>query len=77
VPNERKPPLLVIVCGLSFAGKTTLGNAIARHFGYVEVDVDDVKVRLYGVDYGENNLDQNVLTLLGPEFTDERAPRLG
>src|SRR5262245_60732292 len=59
VSNGRKPPLLIIVCGLSFAGKTTLGNAIALHFGYTQVDVDDIKVRLYGVEYAENNLGQN------------------
>jgi len=59
VSNGHKPPLLVIVCGLSFAGKTTLGNAIARHFGYAQVDVDEVKGRLYGVEYAENSLDQN------------------
>ena len=39
---------LLIVCGISFAGKSTLGHAIAQHFGYAEVDVDDTKFSLYG-----------------------------
>jgi len=34
---------------LSFAGKTTLGHAIAKRFGYQEVDVDEVKDRLFGM----------------------------
>jgi shikimate kinase len=32
-------PKLIVICGLSFAGKTTLGKAIAVRFGYAEVDV--------------------------------------
>jgi predicted kinase len=59
VLNRRKPPLLVIVCGMSLAGKTTLGSLIAQRFGYAQVDVDDVKVRLYGVEYAQNSLDQD------------------
>ena len=39
---------LIIICGLSFAGKTTLGHAIAKRFAYEEVDVDEVKDRLFG-----------------------------
>jgi predicted kinase len=39
---------LFIVCGISFAGKSYLGNAIAERFGYRQVDVDDVKHRLFG-----------------------------
>ena len=39
---------LVIICGISFAGKSTLGEAIAQRFGYVQVDVDDMKCHLYG-----------------------------
>jgi predicted kinase len=32
---------LCIICGISFAGKSTSGSAIARRFGYAQVDVDD------------------------------------
>jgi predicted kinase len=38
----------LIICGLSFSGKSTLGNAIAERFGYEEVDVDVTKISLYG-----------------------------
>src|SRR6266702_2509405 len=39
---------LVIICGISFAGKSTLGEAIAHRFDYAQVDVDDMKFHLYG-----------------------------
>jgi predicted kinase len=39
---------LFIICGISFAGKSTLGEAIAKRFGYEQVDVDDMKFQLYG-----------------------------
>ena len=39
---------LFIICGISFAGKSTLGEAIAKRFGYAQVDVDDMKFQLYG-----------------------------
>ena len=39
---------LVIICGLSFAGKSTLGNAISNKFGYETVDVDSTKTLLFG-----------------------------
>jgi len=37
---------LVIICGISFAGKSTLGEAIAKRFDYAQVDVDDMKFHL-------------------------------
>jgi predicted kinase len=39
---------LVVICGLSFAGKTTLGNAICTALGHEQVDVDCTKADLYG-----------------------------
>jgi predicted kinase len=47
---------LIIICGTSFSGKTTLGAAIARRFGYALVDVDDTKSRLYGPDARDDDL---------------------
>ena len=38
----------LIICGLSFSGKSTLGKAIAERFEYAEVDVDVTKTSLYG-----------------------------
>src|SRR5579859_2711072 len=49
---------LIVVCGLSFGGKTTLGDAIAGLFGYEQVDVDHTKVRLFGGRFEDNALDQ-------------------
>ena len=38
----------IILCGLSFAGKSTLARAIVSRFGFTEVDVDETKFQLYG-----------------------------
>lgn len=50
---------LFIICGLSFAGKSTLGSAIAERFGYEQVDVDDMKLRLYGPNIRDDQLTQD------------------
>jgi predicted kinase len=47
---------LIIICGISFAGKSTLGETIAQQFGYAQVDVDDVKFLLYGPDIKDEDL---------------------
>lgn len=47
---------LVIVCGLSFAGKSTLAHALAQQLGYAEVDVDDTKADLHGPDVQDATL---------------------
>ena len=47
---------LIIICGLSFAGKSTLGKAITARFGYEEVDVDNTKVTLYGSNVTDEDL---------------------
>jgi predicted kinase len=47
---------LFIICGISFAGKSTLGKRIAQRFGYREVDVDDMKCDLYGPDIQDEDL---------------------
>lgn len=49
---------LFIICGISFAGKSTLARAIVARFGYVEVDVDDTKVSLFGPDVKDEDLAQ-------------------
>jgi len=57
--NARHPSRnkLIVVCGLSFAGKTTLGDAICAEFGYPQVDVDETKVDLYGPEIVDEDLD--------------------
>jgi predicted kinase len=57
--SQADAPVLVVICGLSFAGKTTLGGAVARRFNHKQVDVDATKVRLYGVRFDDNALDQD------------------
>jgi predicted kinase len=42
------PVRLIIICGLSFAGKSTLADAICTEFGYPQVDVDETKLDLFG-----------------------------
>ena len=68
--------MLVVVCGLSFAGKTTLGSAVARRFNYKEVDVDLTKVRLYGVRFEENASDQDAWNRIYDETDREIAQYL-
>lgn len=47
---------LILICGISFAGKSTLGRAIVNKFGYQHVDVDEVKDQLFGSDVKDENL---------------------
>jgi len=56
--TERKPfrNQLLIICGLPFAGKSTLAKAISERFGYEEVDVDATKFQLYGQSIQEEDL---------------------
>jgi predicted kinase len=47
---------LLIICGISFSGKSTLGKAITKRFGYAEVDVDETKFHLYGQNIKDEDL---------------------
>ena len=47
---------LIILCGISYAGKSTLGSAIAERFGYEQVDVDDTKFALFGANVRDEDL---------------------
>jgi predicted kinase len=49
-------PQFIIICGLSFSGKSTLGKAIIERFGYEEVDVDDTKFKLFGQSIKDEDL---------------------
>ena len=56
-PNMSKHTnRLLIICGLSFAGKSTLAREIGERFGYEEVDVDQMKYSLYGLDARDESL---------------------
>ena len=54
--GQRPSTRLIIICGLSFAGKSTLGNAICAAFEYPHVDVDETKVDLYGPGLDDTDL---------------------
>jgi len=54
--QERDMNKLIIICGLSFAGKTTLGKAITKRFGNETVDVDVTKEKLYGPGLKDDDL---------------------
>ena len=49
---------LILVCGTSFAGKTTLARHIAARFGHAEVDVDITKAELFGPDVVDDTLER-------------------
>ncbi len=49
---------LIIICGLPFAGKSTLGKAIAKKFAYETVDVDVTKENLFGKGFKDDEINQ-------------------
>jgi predicted kinase len=54
--GRRSPNKLIIVCGLSFAGKSTLAEAICDAYGYLQVDVDVTKDELFGPGVDDEDL---------------------
>jgi predicted kinase len=49
---------LVLICGLSFSGKSTLAKAITTKFGYEEIDVDEVGAKLYELNMDDERLEE-------------------
>ena len=47
---------LFIICGIPFAGKSTLGQVISELFAYNKVDLDETKFNLFGVDIKDDDL---------------------
>ena len=47
---------LIVICGLSFAGKSTLADAICGAYGHVQVDVDVTIEELYGPEVADDDL---------------------
>jgi shikimate kinase len=41
-------PKRILVCRMSFAGKSTLARLLTERFRYREVDVDETKVQRFG-----------------------------
>lgn len=40
-PTNRSPQPVLIVCGLSCAGKTTISQHLAKYFGYIHIEASD------------------------------------
>lgn len=57
--NNTQTGGLILICGHSFAGKTTLAQRIADRFGYAQIDVDITKCDLYGVEIEDEQLKQS------------------
>jgi predicted kinase len=47
---------LIVICGLSFSGKSTLARAITGKFAFEEIDVDDVGATLYGPNFQDKGI---------------------
>ena len=69
--GHRSSNKLIIVCGPSFAGKSTLADAICAEFGYLQVDVDETKLELYGPGIDDADLTPDEWTRIYRE-TDDR-----
>lgn len=55
---------LIIICGLPYAGKTTLGHTLVARFGHEAVDVDVTKERLYGLGRKDDDLTKEQWNLI-------------
>lgn len=49
-------PTFIVICGLSFSGKSTLAKAIISKFGYEEIDVDEVGAKLHNLNINDERL---------------------
>lgn len=52
-PTNR-PPQLLIVCGLSCAGKTTISQYLAQEFGYIHIEASDFMYWNFYIRHGVN-----------------------
>lgn len=64
------PPLLLITCGLSATGKSTLAQALAGRLGAEVASSDIVRKRLAGLEPAERRLEPFGAGIYGPEFTE-------
>lgn len=54
--NESTTVNLYIICGLPFSGKTVFSKALCDLMGWVRVDLDEVKFRLFGNQITDDDL---------------------
>lgn len=50
---------LYILCGIPFAGKTTLAKELVKRLGFLRIDLDDIKFELLGKDIRDEDVKQN------------------
>lgn len=50
---------LYILCGIPFAGKTTLAKELEKRLGFSRIDLDDVELELLGKNIKDENVKQN------------------
>ncbi|MBI4100176.1 ATP-binding protein [Candidatus Microgenomates bacterium] len=55
-----REPKLYILCGLPFAGKTTLANEIVKLLGFMSVNIDEIKVEKGYKDVGDDDISDDV-----------------
>jgi predicted kinase len=66
---------LLLICGIPFAGKTTLAKAIRERIDCIQVDVDEVKANLYGASTPDDALSHDDWVRVYEE-TDQLTERL-
>jgi predicted kinase len=49
---------LYIFCGIPFSGKTTIAKKLVEKFGFVRIDLDDIKFSLFGPDIQDEQIDK-------------------
>jgi predicted kinase len=50
---------LLILCGIPFAGKSTLADKLVSNYGFSRVDLDEIKFELFGKDIDDDQFTQS------------------
>lgn len=75
--SAAQPPLLVLTCGVSGSGKSTVARLLAQHLGAVRVRSDVERKRLFGLHASARPAPAELATLYGVEATRRTYARLG
>ncbi len=70
-------PLLVLTCGVSGSGKSTVAQSLAQHLGAVRVRSDVERKRLFGLAATTRPAPAELATLYSTETTERTYARLG
>lgn len=49
---------LYVFCGIPFSGKTTIAKKLAEKFGFVRIDLDNIKFDIFGTQTTDEEIDQ-------------------